>query len=61
MDLIYDLLYPRTDAGVAVQVGLLLAIVAVGLYRTWDKPDLRRLIFGAGFFLLGLMVLRAAH
>lgn len=61
MTVLYDLLLPRTDAGVAVQVAVLVLLVTVGIAKTWHAPDLRRLVVGAGMFVLGLMALRAVH
>ncbi|MGI8875966.1 MAG: hypothetical protein ACR2KP_16915 [Egibacteraceae bacterium] len=58
---VHDLVLPRTDAGVAVQLGILVVLVAVGLYKTWRMPDLRRLVAGLGMFTLGLMAMRALH
>lgn len=59
--LVDELLQPRTDAGVLAQVVLLVVLVALGVWRTWHEPDLRRLVLGIGVFVLGLMGLRAAH
>ncbi len=56
-----ELLLPRTDAGVAVQLVVVVAVIAALLWRTWRQPDLRFLVAGAGFFTLGLFVLRASH
>jgi hypothetical protein len=61
MGWLHQLLLPRTDAGVGAQVGLLALLVIAGLVKTWHDPDLRRLVIGAGMFVLGLMGLRAAH
>ncbi|MBW3662753.1 MAG: hypothetical protein KY469_06610 [Actinobacteria bacterium] len=56
-----ELLFPRTDAGVLVQVVVLAAIVATALWRTWANPDLRLLVVGSGLLGFALMGLRAAH
>lgn len=61
MGLMHELLLPRTDAGVAAQVGVLVVLVVAGVVKTWRNPDLRRLVIGAGMFVFGLMALRAAH
>lgn len=61
MDALYDLALPRTDAGVVAQLVLLAVLVTAGLYATRHVPDLRRLVAGAGMFVLGLMALRAVH
>ncbi len=61
MDVLYELLLPRTDAGVLAQVGALGVLVGLGLYRTWSTPELRLLVAGADMFVVGLMSLRALH
>lgn len=60
-DALYDVLMPRTDAGVLMQVVLLGVLVLAGLYATWRSRELRLLVAGAGMFVLGLMALRAVH
>jgi hypothetical protein len=59
--LLHDLVLPRTDAGVAVQAGVVLVVLAVTLRRTWTNPDLRIFTMGVGVFVFGLMMLRASH
>lgn len=59
--ILHDILLPRTDAGVAFQVGLVLVVLAFALQRTWAHRDLRIFTMGVGVFVLGLMMLRAAH
>lgn len=60
-DLLKDLISPRTDAGVFLQVALLFVLVGVGAWRTWHVRELRLLVVSLGVFVLGLMALRAAH
>lgn len=60
-DLLFNILLPRTDVGVAIQVVLVLGVFAFALRRTWGDRDLRRLVAGGGVFVLGLMVMRGAH
>lgn len=54
-------LFPRTDAGVGVQVVALVVLVGVGLWATRRRPDARLLVVGSGLVLLALAGLRAAH
>lgn len=56
-----ELLQPRTDAGVAAQAALALALVAGLAWRVRRNPDLLRLVLGGGVFVGGLFVLRAMH
>ena len=56
-----DLLYPTTDAGVAVQAIVATLLWVLLLARTWGDRDLRLLTVGAGVFVAGLFMLRAAH
>lgn len=60
MDVV-DLLLPRTDAGVAVQVGLVIVAGSLGLYLSRHRPDARLLVVGATLALLALMGVRALH
>lgn len=55
------LIWPTTDAGVLVQLVVLVVLVGVGLWRTWRFPELRLFVLGLGVFVLGLMALRASH
>lgn len=56
-----ELLLPRTDAGVAVQLAVVLAVSALLLWRVWRHPDLRFFVFSCSVFVLGLFMLRALH
>lgn len=56
-----DLLLPTTDAGVAVQLTVLVAAAAIALRLTWSQHSLRLLVIGLSLTLLGLLGLRAAH
>lgn len=58
---VIELLLPRTDAGVVMQVVGVLAVFAVLLRVTWRRPDLRLVVLGSGLLLLALMGVRAAH
>jgi hypothetical protein len=55
------ILLPSTDAGVAIQFGLLLGATTTGMWFTRHNKDLRRLVLGLGFLLAGLMAIRAIH
>ena len=59
--LLHDIVLPRTDAGVAFQVALVLVILAAALRWTWGNRDLRIFTMGVGVFVLSLMMLRAVH
>lgn len=54
-------LLPRTDLAVLLQFGLLLVLLATGLWWTHRRPDGRLVVIGAGLLLVALLLLRAAH
>lgn len=56
-----ELVLPRTDAGVAVQVVVAVVVLLAGLWATRRRPDARLVVVGAGLVLVGLIGLRAAH
>ena len=56
-----DLLLPATDAGVAVQFGVVIAIGLIGLLVTRKFQDLRLLVVGLTILLVALMAVRAVH
>jgi len=56
-----EVLLPSTDAGVALQFGLLFGSTTAGLWFTRRDRDLRRLVFGIGLLVAGLMAIRAIH
>lgn len=56
-----EILLPSTDAGVALQFGLLVGTTTTGLWFTRHNKDLRHLVFGLGLLLAGLMAIRAIH
>lgn len=56
-----DVLLPATDAGVFSQVGVLVAVVAVGLWLARTNRDAQRLVFGLGLLTFALMTVRAIH
>lgn len=56
-----ELLSPRTDLGVAVQVVVLLVLAAVGLWSTRARPDARLVVIGLAVLAVALVGLRAAH
>jgi hypothetical protein len=60
-DRVTDLLQPTTDAGVALQLVLVLVGAAIALGRSWHRADLRLVVIGLTLLLLGLMGLRAVH
>lgn len=56
-----ELLFPRSDSGVAIQAVVVGVLVALALWRSWRNPDLRLLVIGIGVVVFALMGLRAAH
>jgi len=56
-----DLLLPRTDTGVIVQLVSLAVATAAALAVSWRHSEWRLLIIGAAVFLLGIMGVRAIH
>lgn len=61
MDLILDIVLPRTDAGVLVQLLVVLAIFAISLWGFWSNPELRLVVLGLGLLVFGLLGVRALH
>lgn len=59
--MIRDLLLPRTDLAVLVQLVVLAVLVVTGLWATRRNRDLRLVVIGSGMLLLALAGLRAAH
>lgn len=53
MDLLVDLLLPRTDVGSLTQA--IVIGVSLALWRLWSRSDLTLLIIGLGVFLFGLI------
>ncbi len=58
---VIELLLPRTDLAVLLQLVSLLAVISAGLWWTRRSPDLRLVVIGSGLLLLALLGLRAAH
>lgn len=56
-----ELLLPRTDAGVAAQLVVVVAVSALLVWRVRRHPDLRFFVLSCSFFVLGLFMLRALH
>ena len=61
LDGMIDVLLPATDAGVALQLVVVLAAGFTGLVATRRHRDLRLLVIGATLLLVALMALRAVH
>ena len=56
-----DILLPKTDFGVLVQL-LVLGLGFAALLRfAWSRPNARLIVIGVGLILLGLFGLRAIH
>ena len=56
-----DVLLPATDAGVALQFGVVLVAGVVGFIFARRSRDVRLLIIGLTVLLVALMALRAIH
>jgi hypothetical protein len=56
-----DVLLPATDAGVALQFGLVLTAGTVGFVVTRRNRDVQLLVIGLTVLLVALMALRAIH
>ena len=56
-----EVLLPRTDAGVLVQVFSVLVLMAVSIVLVRRERSLVTLALGVGIFVLGLMGVRARH
>ena len=56
-----ELLLPRTDAGVAVQLGVFIAAVLVALLLVRRRREWLVLVIGVAMFGLGLFGVRAVH
>lgn len=56
-----DLLLPRTDAGVLVQLVVVALAIAVAVFALRRRPEWRLLAIGLGVFAFGAMALRALH
>jgi uncharacterized membrane protein len=58
---VLDILLPTTDAGVAAQFGLLLAIAVTAAWFARHNRDVLRLVIGLTLLAAGLMAIRAIH
>ncbi len=56
-----ELLFPRTDAGVMVQILVVAMITAGGLVWTRHHPEVRVFVVGVAVTLTGLLGVRAIH
>lgn len=56
-----DILLPRTDAAVGVQVLVVVALTALGVVAVRRERALVTLVIGVGMVVLGLMGMRALH
>lgn len=61
MDLLLDVILPRTDLGVLLQVMVLGVLFSVFLWRLWPRSEMRLVVIGLGLFTFGLIGLRALH
>lgn len=61
MDWIWDLLLPRTDLGVGIQVVVVLVGGSIVFWRLRSVREARLVVLGSGLVVLGLMGLRALH
>lgn len=56
-----DLLLPRTDAGVAVQLIVAITVFAIAIYLVRRHLEWRIFVVGFAVLTLGLMALRTVH
>lgn len=56
-----DVLLPRTDAGVATQAAVAVAVLATSFFAVRRNPELRRFVTGLTVMTLALFGLRAIH
>lgn len=56
-----DILFPRTDTGVALQAAVVLLFHIALFLAARRHRDLRLLVVATAFFTFGLFVMRAAH
>lgn len=61
MELILELVLPRTDTGVLIQLLMAVTIFGVSLWRVWSNTDLRLVVLGLGLLVFGLFGVRALH
>ena len=61
MDLVLDILLPRTDAGVVLQLLAIVVVLVISLWRFWSITELRLVVLGLGLVILGLLGIRALH
>ncbi len=59
--MIHQLLLPRTDTAVVIEVLLTVVVLALALLATWRRGELRTLTIGIGVFVLALLALRTVH
>jgi hypothetical protein len=56
-----DLIMPKTDAGVAVQLVVVLLLGSAAVFLTWRRTEWRLVAIGATLMVLGFFGLRALH
>lgn len=56
-----ELLLPRTDRGVLVQLSVLCVVFGGALWASRRHADLRLVVIGVGLVVVALAGLRAAH
>ena len=61
MDFIRDMLLPETDAGVAVQLALVIAAWGLGFWLVRRRSEFRLVVLGIGLVTLGFIGVRAIH
>ena len=61
MGLLLDILLPRTDVGVVVQLLAVLVVFLIALRRFWSIVELRLVVLGLGMVVFALFGVRALH
>ncbi|MBT8206980.1 MAG: hypothetical protein HKN07_02620 [Acidimicrobiia bacterium] len=56
-----ELLFPSTDAGVAIQLAVLTIGGLIVLIAVWRRPNARLLVFGVWILSIALFGVRALH
>lgn len=56
-----ELLLPRTDAGVALQVAVAAAVYLIALLVTWRSPEFRQVVVGLATLTAAFFALRTLH
>ena len=59
--MLYELFFPRTDGGVAVQLAIVVAVTLVAFVGVRHDPELRLFVLGVFVMTMALFGLRMLH